>query len=84
MKVHCGRIDRASFISMSASLFCKRAERLLKKLIPLFLYILSDPGAQLHYGGSGERFPGFVEYSAKRRPRCRIPGRRCPRTILRP
>jgi len=49
----------------------------------LFLYVLSDPGAQLRYGGSGERFPGFVEYSARRPPRCRIPGRRCPRTVLR-
>lgn len=49
----------------------------------LSLYVLSDPGAQLRYGGSGERFPGFVEYSARRRPRCRIPGRRCPRTVLR-
>jgi len=49
----------------------------------LFPYVLSDPGAQLRYGGSGERFPGFVEYSARRRPRCRIPGRRCPRTVPR-
>lgn len=50
---------------------------------PLFLYVLSDPGAQLRYGGSGERFPGFVEYSVRRRPRCRIPGRQYPRTVLR-
>jgi len=50
---------------------------------PLFLYVLSDPDAQLRYGGSGERFLGFVEYSARRLLRCRIPGRRCPQIVLR-
>lgn len=50
---------------------------------PFSFYILLDLGARLRDNGSGERFPRFVEYSAKHRPRCRILGRQCPRIVPR-
>lgn len=76
------RITRTRLLDLLQRRLCKRTVRAQQKF-SLFLYILLDLGARLRYDGSGERFPRFVEYSARRRPRCRIPGRRYPRTVPR-